>query len=276
MLRPSSAEGVDEQERIAERLGSSEEEQPPRVGGELLHLASEAVFDPRGKRIVRLTNDPRRPLGRRHRPGELDQRERISVRLGEEAFTDGAIDLPDEDRFEQGSRVGRAQPTELQLRDAVELLDDLPACEEEPNGIGAETPCDERQRSRRLGIEPMCIVDDAQKGMRRGDLGHEAESRESDHVPVRSLAGSEAERNAQRIGLRLRQCTDRVRHRPAQPLESRVRKVDLTLDAISADDLEPRRRSDQLLQQRGLAHTWLASYHERRAPTGPYSREHLA
>ena len=225
---------------------------------------------------MRLTNDPRRRLGRRHRPGELDQRERVSVRLGEEAFTDGAIEVPDEDRFEQGARVGRAQPAELQLRHAVELLDDLPACEDEPDGIGAETACDERQRSRRLGIEPLCIVDDAQERLRRGDLGHETEGRESDQVAVGSLSRGEPERDAQRIGLRLRQCTDRVRHRPAQLLQSRVRKVDLTLDALSANDLEPGRRSDQLLQQRGLADAWLASYDERRAPTGCDGREQLA
>jgi hypothetical protein len=74
---------ADEQKRIAQRLRRREEQQLARVVGEQRQLASEAVFDPRGERVVRLTNDPGGRFGGPQRSGELDQRERISVRLGE-------------------------------------------------------------------------------------------------------------------------------------------------------------------------------------------------
>ena len=48
----------------------------------------------------------------------------------------------------------------------------------------------------------------------------------------------------------LRQRADRVRHRPAQLVKARVGKVDLTFDTAGTDDLEPRSRGYELVEQR--------------------------
>jgi hypothetical protein len=96
---------MEQQEGIPQGLGCGENEQPSRVRGERLQLAPEALFDPGGERVARLTNDPGGRFGRRQRSGKLDQRKRISVRLSEEAFPDGAIEVPDEHRIEQGTRL---------------------------------------------------------------------------------------------------------------------------------------------------------------------------
>jgi hypothetical protein len=76
----------------------------------------------------------------------------------------------------------------VELRDALELLDDLPACDDERHGIGAETACDEGQRTGRCGVEPLCVVGHAQDGLCPSDLGHETEGRESYQVAIGSVS----------------------------------------------------------------------------------------
>ena len=224
---------------------------------------------------MRLTDDPGRRFGRGQRSRELEQRKRISVRLGEDAFPNGVIEMPDQHRIENGAGVSRIEPTEQQLRHSLQLLDDLPAREHERHRIGAKTTRDECQRTGRLGIEPLRVVDHAQDGLRPGDLRHEAERREPNQVAVGNASGGEPERDPQRLGLRLRQNADRVRHRPTQLLQPRIRQIDLTLDPLRTNDPEPVRCGDHLLQQRRLADTRLAPHHQRRAPTRRDRREQL-
>ena len=83
------------------------------------------------------------------------------MRLGEDAFPDGAIEVPHQDRVEKDTRVGGAEPTEVQLRDVRELLGCLAAGENKRNGVGAEAAGHERQGLRRLGVKPLDVVDDA-------------------------------------------------------------------------------------------------------------------
>jgi hypothetical protein len=109
------------------------------------------------------------------------------VRLNEEAFSYRAIELPNKYRFEKGGGVGCAEPSEVQLRDALEINDDLASREEEPDGVRAETPRDEREGSSRLGVEPLRVVDHAHDRLCRSGLGHEIERRESHDVSIGSV-----------------------------------------------------------------------------------------
>jgi hypothetical protein len=79
------------------------------------------------------------------------------------------------------------------------------------------------------------------------------------------------ERDVQRVGLRLWQRADCVHHRSAELVKARVGEVDLTFDTDGANDLEPRGRGTELIEQRRLADSGLAVHHERGAPTTSHS-----
>ena len=121
----------------------------------------------------------------------------------------------------------------------------------------------------------MRVVDDAEKRLRLCDLRQQAQHRQSDEVAVRSFSRREPERDAKRVGLRLRQVVDRPEHRPAELLQTRIRQVDLAFDADGADDLESGCRRDQLLEQCRLAHAGLAEHQERRARAAANDCEEL-
>ena len=152
----------------------------------------------------------------------------------------------------------------------VEPLDDLLSRKHEPNGVGAEAARDERQRARRLRIEPLQVVDHTQQWLCPRHLGQEAEGREADEVAIGRLARGQPEGHAQRVTLRFWQDADGVEHRSAQLVQTRVGEVDLTLDTHGSNDLEPGRRRDQLLQQRRLPDPRLAVHQQRTAqPLSP-------
>ena len=119
---------------------------------------------------------------------ELEQRERVSVGLGEEAFTHGPVEAADDDRVEQRARVGAREPAEVQGGKTAELCKVFAAREHERDSVGAEAASDERERLRRLGVEPLCVIDDAEERLRGGRLGEQVEDGEPDKVPVRRLS----------------------------------------------------------------------------------------
>jgi hypothetical protein len=92
---------------------------------------------------------------------ELEQRQWVSVRLGEEAVTQGRIEPADDDGVEDVARIGDPEPAEVQRREPVEVIDLFAACDDERNRVGAEAVSDERESLPRLGIKPLRVIDGA-------------------------------------------------------------------------------------------------------------------
>ena len=112
----------------------------------------------------------------------------------------------------------------------------------------------------------MRVVDDAQERLTRRGRGHEAESGQPDDIAVRGISRSEPERDPQRLALRLRQLHDLVEQWPAELVQTRVREIDLALDADGAKDGEPGCRRRHVIEERRLANAGLTADDERATP----------
>jgi hypothetical protein len=120
----------------------------------------------------------------------------------------------------------------------VELRDVLTACDRERDRVDPETASHECESLGCLGVEPLGVVDDAEKRLRGGDLREEAEDCEPHEVAIGRLAGAHSEHDLKCLALRRRQRIDRVEHRSAQLMERRVGKFDLSFDTDRLNDSE--------------------------------------
>jgi hypothetical protein len=80
----------------------------------------------------------------------------------------------------------------------------------------------------------------------------------------------QAERDAKRMTLGIRQAVKLVQHRRAQPLKGSERQFHLRLDSGNPRNAQAGRRLDRVLKQRRLANPGLPAHHEHAA--APSSR----
>ena len=106
------------QQRVVDRLRRRHEQQQPRLLGERLEPPQEALLDPPRRPMRALQPEPARQLRCRQRPRQLQDRQRIAARLGDEPVADALIEPARDDGREQGARVLLGEPCERQLRQA--------------------------------------------------------------------------------------------------------------------------------------------------------------
>jgi hypothetical protein len=191
------------------------------------------------ERVPRSEKNAGRCFGGGERVREFEEREWVSACFGKEALAYGSVEAARDHGVEQYACVGGCEPVELEGGKACEVFEVFAACDRERDRVGGQAASDESERPRRLGIEPLCVVDDAQEWLRGSCLGQEAEGGEPDEVAVRGLARAQSECDSQRFALWCRQHVDRVEHQPAQLLQTCVREVDLALDTGCPGDPKP-------------------------------------
>src|SRR5712691_13002292 len=108
----------------------------------------------------------------------------------------------------------------------------------------------------------MRIIDHTQKRLPLGSLGEKTKNCETDEKRVRRLSCAESERDAQCVPLRVRQPVAVFEDWRAELLQRGVAKLHLPCDARCSDDAEVLRRVGDVLEQRGLAHPWVAVHDE--------------
>jgi hypothetical protein len=74
-----------------------------------------------------------------------------------------------------------------------QLLAGHARCEHEPHRLGQQAAGDEAERQRRGLVQPLRVVDDAQKGTFLRGLGQQAEHGEADQEPIRRRPRGQAE-----------------------------------------------------------------------------------
>ena len=189
--------------------------------------------------------EPARQLGGRPAPRQLQQRERVAVRLGHDAIAHALVERARHHRLQQRPRIVVVQPADDELRQPVEgpLAGRLAHGEDQPDRLRAQPARHERERLRRRRVEPLRVVDDADQRPLLRRVGQQAQDRQPDEEPVRRVAVAQAERRAERIALRAGQALEPVHERRAQLLQPGERELHLRLDARRADDVAARTRA---------------------------------
>jgi hypothetical protein len=130
-------------------------------------------LDARGELILEESPD-RKWLRERHVTRELlgvelgderEQRERVSLRLGNEPRGDLGVDRA-RDVLEHLPQIRIRERRNLEAWERVEHCERGSAvahAEEHRDAIGVQPATDERQDACRLGIDPLCVVDDEEQ-----------------------------------------------------------------------------------------------------------------
>ena len=118
--------------------------------------------------------------------------------------------------------------------------------------VRAEPAPHERQRHRRLVVEPLGVVDDDEDGLGAGGLGDEAQDREADEERVEGVVLRLAEYAVQCGSLRFGEPSTQSRIGSTSWCTAGVPEGHLRFDADDADDPEAGSAVDRVLDQRGL------------------------
>ena len=257
------------QQRVVDRLGRRHQQQQPRVLRERLEPPQEALLDPPRQR-VRASSSPNPPGScvARQRPRQLQDRQRVAARLGDEPVADALVEPARDDGREQGARVllGRALRAPARGRPPSSRSS---VGSRTANTIATDSASSRRATKprtwRRGGIEPLGVIDEAQQRPLRGDLGQQAERGQGDQEAVGSSAGRQAQRDAQSGLLGLGKRAEPVEHRRAELMQPRERQLHLGLDAGDPRDAKAGRLPGAVVQERRLADARLAADDQHRA-----------
>ena len=190
--------GAPQQAGVADGLGSSDQQQPPRLRPATPRVALKRLPPPVAARSPR-------PAGRtRRRAGAATGRERTRAARtgcrGPPGRSGRAHDYPSGVGIttpKQGSGIGGAQRPGNEFRDPFQVdraRVGVTQREHERDGLASDTPGDERERLRRGPIEPLHVVDKTDQRSGIGLIGKKPEHRQADHQPIRRRAGVETER----------------------------------------------------------------------------------
>ena len=116
-----------------------------------------------------------------------------------------------------------------------------------------EAAAHERQRHRRLVIDPLRVVDDNEYGLRAGCLLGQAQDGETDAERVERVVLRLAEHGLECGSLRLGQSVDAVEEMQRQLVHGRVPEGHLRFDADDAHDTEVGCDVDRVVDQRRFA-----------------------
>ena len=115
-LDPEGVSRTQQQRRVAERFGGGQQQQPPGGCGQRRQPPSEAFLDAAGQRRDAGQPEAARKLRRRQPPRQLQQGQRIAVRLGHDPIAHPFIQRPPDHRGQQCSRILLTQTADHQLR----------------------------------------------------------------------------------------------------------------------------------------------------------------
>ena len=158
---------------VAEGLGGRGQEQAAGVGGQRLELAHERLLEAARQRYGAPLCEPIDQFRGRPCARQLQQREWVAARLGDDPVADPPIDRARDHRVQQRAGVGRAEAADHEFGQARELVglgwftngDDQRdplrqyAASHEGYGLGRDT------------IQPLAVVDQAHQRLLLGQVG---------------------------------------------------------------------------------------------------------
>ena len=211
-----------------------------------------------------------RELGSRQPARELEQRQRVAARLGDDPLDHPLIDAAGGRQAQQRARVLviQARHNELGQPGKRLLFSGLAHREYQGDRLCHEPPRNERERQRGRLIEPLRIVDDAHERLSLGNLSQQPEDRQTHLEPIRCGPRANSERTPRRLAAE-REEVERAEHRPKQLLQPSERELHVSLHARRPGHHASGRLLDQLLEQRCLPDPRLAADDQDPAPSRP-------
>ena len=261
---------LEHQRRVADRLGRRDQHQPPGVVRQRLDPPPEAVLDPPGQRSCPGEAEPARQSGGRDLARELQQRQRVAARLGDEPVAHELVKWPAQGRAQQRTRIVLVQAADRQRRQPGQLVRAVRApSEHQRRRLRLEATRHEGQRLRRRAVEPLRVVDQAHQRPLGRHLGQQVQHGQPDVDAIRRVARAQPERRPQRVPLRLGQAIEPAQHRPTQLVQPGEGQLHLGLHARRALQPASGRPLGDVLQQRRLAHPRLSVDDQRPALARP-------
>ncbi len=262
-LDPEERGGAPQAQRVADRVGGGELEQP-------LCLLRERRQPPNLERVLDPVGDARaeaaRELGGGHPARQLQQRQRVAARLGDQPLGHTRVQPARDDRLQQRAGVVVAEPVQPLLGQAGQRVARPAHGEHDRHRLGEQPPRDEPEHLPGRPVEPLVIVDQAQQRPRLGDVGQQRERGQADQEAVGRRPGGEPQRDPQRVALRGRECVEAIQQRHAELMQPGERQLHLGLHAGHLDHAEVVCLLDGVARQRGLADACVAPQHEDAAP----------
>ena len=193
---PEPVGGAPQQQRIADRIRSRDQQQHSRLVSKPVEPALEGLFDSPGQRLCTEQAEAPGQLRCGQASRQLQQRQRITAGLRDDAIADPFIEHELDHRSEERLCVTFAKSADLQRRKPLERLVGLARGEDERHGLGQQPPRHECERQRRGVIQPLRVVDDAEQRTLVGGLRQQTQYRQPDQKLIRRAAAAEPEHDS--------------------------------------------------------------------------------
>jgi hypothetical protein len=135
--------GTPKQERLSNRLGGRDQQQQARVVGQRPQPAHETLFHTVGEAASVRVPEASGQLHRRQLARQLEHRQRVALRLGDDPVPDPLVHRAAQRRHEQRARVAVGEALYGQLGDGGELRGRLTGGEDQRDGFRDEPPSHE-------------------------------------------------------------------------------------------------------------------------------------
>jgi hypothetical protein len=265
--------------RISHGVGRSQEQQAPSVVWKPRQPSRVALLDAGGQGHRGRQAKSARELRRAQPARQLQQGQRIPVRLGDDPLQHAFVQSSWQDRLEQRPRMTMTQRRHVKLRQTGERVAQLSRREHERDLLRKEPARHKGDGSLRRTVEPLRVIDQAQERLLLGGLGKQAQDRQPHQETIRRWPSTEPERDAQRVVLGVRKALHELEERRAQLLNRREREFHLGLDPERPGDPKLRCGADRVLEKRRLSDARFAVHRQHSAApsAGPAEQpvEHL-
>jgi hypothetical protein len=263
-----------EQDRVAEGLCGSGEDEQLSIVREQLKAPDVALLDPADNRLAARKAEPAGQVGDVPRARQLEQGQRVAVTLHDDLIANGGIYGAGHVGQQQRASISVAEPADRQLGQPGQnvIASPRPRGADDRDPLGEQAAGHEPQDLRRGVVEPLRVVDDTGQRLLLGDLSEQGQRGQPHQEPVGRSAGAAAEHRRERVALRTRQPVEVVQHGRAELVESGVGQLHLRLDADGSRNMPASDLAGQVAQQRTLARPSLAPQDDDPAPAG----EHVA
>ena len=259
-----------DEQRVADRLGGGDQQQEPRSGRNRFNSVLKALLEPSRQRLPRgvQQTETTGKLLYRQPTGQLQEREGIASRLGDDAIADPLVEPKHDARTQKRARVPVPEPKNLQLREPAKLPGGRARRKEKSDWLREEPPRDEGERLGRHLVQPLRVVDDAEERTLLCRPRKQRQDRQPDEESIRRRPCGPAERDLECAALWRRELLHGFEQRRTQLVQGRERELHLRLDTRGLKDPHVCCRFNGIVQERCLPDPGLAVNQQRATLAG--------